>query len=212
VLVLEPAMAETGALKIARKGAAKFKISVKGVSSHAGHDPNINASAIHEMAHQITYLETLANQELGTTINVGIIKAGTMSNVVSDYGEMELDVRFFTKAEGNRIEHEIINLKPILSQTKVEVSGGINRPPMEESAKSKELFSLAKENAYVLGFQLTGESVGGVSDGNFASALGIPTLDGLGSVGEGPHATHEHIIIDEIPKRTALLANLLMKL
>ncbi|WP_156289633.1 M20 family metallopeptidase [Oceanobacillus salinisoli] len=211
VLVLEPA-AESGALKVARKGAAKFRLRAKGISSHAGHAPNINASAIHEIARQIIYLETLADFDQGTSINVGVIKGGELSNVVSDYAEAEIDIRFSKESEGVRVEKELFNLRPKLKQTKIEVTGGINRPPMEQSKEAVKLFKMAQEVANDLGFKITGESVGGISDGNFTAALGIPTLDGLGSVGEGPHAIHEHIIIDEIPKRTALLADFIVKL
>ncbi|WP_255259719.1 M20 family metallopeptidase [Lentibacillus sp. CBA3610] len=212
VLVLEPPNAKTGALKIARKGAAKFKMSVKGISSHAGNNPDVNASAIHEIAHQIRILEGFSDLDQGTTVNVGVVKGGTMSNVVSDNAEAEIDVRFFTKSEGERIEQEILNLQPKFSKTRVQIEGGINRPPMEGNEESARLFELASKSANELGFNITGESVGGISDGNLTAAIGVATLDGLGSVGEGPHAFHEHIKIDEIPNRTALLARLLLKL
>jgi glutamate carboxypeptidase len=211
VLVVEPA-AGTGALKTARKGAGKYKIWVHGISSHAGNHPNVQASAIHELAHQIKYLETLADSEKGTSINVGVIKGGTMSNVVAESAEAEIDVRFYTKAEEERITKAFSELQPLMTQTKLKVEGGINRPPMEKSKQSAKLFELAQECAYDLGFSLTEASVGGVSDGNFTAAVGVPTLDGIGSVGEGPHAIHEHVIIEEIHRRSALLASLLQKI
>lgn len=212
VLVLEPPKAKTNALKTARKGASNYNIYASGISSHAGNDPDVNASAIHEIAHQITYLETLADFDKGTTINVGIIKGGTMSNIVSDKAEAKVDVRFFTMEEAERVEKEILNLKPILGKTSVEVRGGINRPPMEKNEGSARLFELAKESGDELDIEVKGEAVGGVSDGNFTAAVGVPTLDGLGAAGEGPHALHEHISIENLPKRTALLANLILKL
>jgi glutamate carboxypeptidase len=210
-LVVEPAAPKTGALKTARKGAGQYKIRVEGISSHAGNNPNIQASAIHELARQISYLETLIDMEKGTSINVGVIKGGTMSNVVADYAEAEIDVRFFTQDEAERIEGAFSDLKPIMSQTKVTVEGGINRPPMEKSEASAKLFKLAQECAQDLGFAISETAVGGVSDGNLTAAIGVPTLDGLGSIGEGPHALHEHIIIEEMPTRAALLATLIRK-
>ncbi|GGK29514.1 peptidase M20 [Caldalkalibacillus thermarum] len=212
VFVVEPAVAKTGALKTARKGAGKYKIKAKGISSHAGNDPDLQASAVHEIAHQIRYLESLADPGQGTTINVGVIRGGTMSNVVAESAVAEVDVRFFTRAEGKRIEQAFCNLKPKLAKTKVEVEGGINRAPMEKSEASIRLFKLAQECAQELGFTVSEAAVGGVSDGNLTAGIGIPTLDGLGAVGEGPHAFHEHVIINEIPKRAALLAYLILKL
>lgn len=211
-MVLEPPKAKTNSLKTARKGASTYKIHVGGISSHAGNDPDAEASAIHELAHQITHLETLADVEKGTTINVGIIEGGVMSNIVSDKAEAKVDIRFFTEKEAHRIDEAMKSIKPILGKTTIKIEGGINRPPMEESEGSKRLFELAKRSGEEVGIDVKGEAVGGVSDGNFTAALGIPTLDGLGSVGEGPHARNEHISIPDLPKRTALLANLILKL
>lgn len=211
VFVVEPAVAKSNALKISRKGAAKYTIKIYGTASHAGNHPDLQASAVHELGHQIINLEKIADLDKGTTINVGVVNGGTMSNVVADFAQLEVDVRFKTQSEGERVHNKIINLKPVLERTRLEIEGGINRPPMEPSVNSLKLFKLAQEIASDLGFRVTGESVGGVSDGNFTAAIGVPTLDGLGAVGEGPHAVNEHIVIDEIPKRTALLANLILK-
>lgn len=212
VLVLEPPEAKTNSLKIARKGAATYNIKAHGIASHAGNDPDPNASAIHEIAHQIRYLESLADFDKGTTINVGIFNGGTRSNIICDEATAEVDVRFSTQEEAIRVEQEILKLEPILEKTTVEVSGKINRPPMEYSDESRKLFEKAKESGEEIGINITGASVGGVSDGNFTAAKGVPTLDGLGAVGEGPHARHEHIVIDHLPKRTALLTNLILRL
>jgi len=210
VFVVEPAAAPSQALKIARKGAAKYVLTVHGISSHAGNHPDVEASAVHEAAHQIIRLEQLARPDIGTTINVGVISGGTLSNVVADFARLEVDVRFKTLAEGERVHRQITGLKPVLKRTRLDIEGQINRPPLEPTEQSKRLFQLAQQIAAKLGFQLGGEEVGGVSDGNFTAALGVPTLDGLGAVGEGPHAHHEHILIAEVPKRSALLAHLLL--
>lgn len=212
VFVVEPAVEKSNALKISRKGASKYTIKVYGASSHAGNHPDLQASAVHELGHQIINLEKIADLDKGTTINVGVVNGGIMSNVVADFAQLEVDVRFKTQSEGIRVHNEIMNLIPVLKRTRLEIDGDINRPPMEPSEKSLELFKLAQDIASDLGFKVTGESVGGVSDGNFTAAIGVPTLDGLGAVGEGPHAINEHIIIDEIPKRTALLAHLILKM
>lgn len=212
VLVVEPPAGKSGSLKTARKGAGQYRITSHGVSSHAGNNPNSEASAIHEIVHQIVRLEGLADEEQGTTINAGVITGGTMSNVVAERAVTEVDVRFYTEKEARRIDEEIKNLTPILKETDIIVTGGINRPPMEKTEESVKLYKLAEESAKELGFNISGTSVGGVSDGNFTAAIGVPTLDGLGAAGDGPHALHEHIIIEELPKRTALIARLLLKL
>lgn len=212
VLVVEPPDSKTRALRTARKGVGKYKIIVEGISSHAGSAPNVQASAVHEVAHQIMYLEKLANVEHGTTINVGVVQGGTMSNVVADSAEADIDVRFYTMEEAERVDYAIKNLNPILTQTKIKVTGGINRPPMEKSDQSIRLYELAKECARELNIEISESVAGGVSDGNFTAAIGVPTLDGLGIIGDGAHALHEHIEINEIAKKASLLALLLSKM
>lgn len=212
VFVMEPAEAKTGALKTARKGVGRFRLIAEGISSHAGNHPDFHASAVHELALQISHMESIADPEKGTTINVGVIRGGTMSNVIAERAEAEIDVRFSNNEEGERVEKALINLIPRLTKTNIKVEGGIRRPAMSKSAQSHQLFELAKECAHELGFSITEASVGGASDGNFTAALGVPTLDGMGAVGEGPHAIHEHVLMDEIPKRSALVANMILKL
>lgn len=211
-LVAEPAEAHTGALKTARKGVGQFIVKVRGRASHAGNHHAEGISAVEELARQIIVLQGLTNYEKGTTVNVGIINGGNRVNVVPDHAEAHIDVRVSLLDEVDRISECIFGLKPTMKDTTVEVSGGMNRPPMVRTAKTEELFLKACSIASELGFRLKEASVGGGSDGNFTAAQGIPTLDGLGAEGEGLHAEHEHILIDSLPKRTALFANLLMRL
>lgn len=212
VLVPEPAEAHTGSLKTARKGVGQFTVKVRGRSSHAGNHHAEGISAVEELARQIIVLQGLTNYKKGTTVNVGIIKGGNRINVVPDYAEAQIDVRVSSLEEADRISECIHRLTPKMNGITIEVSGGMNRPPMVRTAKTEELFRKAHSIASELGFQLEEASVGGGSDGNFTSALGIPTLDGLGTEGEGLHAEHEHILIDSLPKRSALFANLLLRL
>ncbi|MFC7392292.1 M20 family metallopeptidase [Scopulibacillus cellulosilyticus] len=212
VLVPEPAVAKSGALKTSRKGVGQFKIIIKGKASHAGNHPEDGISAVEEMAHQILYLHSLNDYEKGTTINAGITHGGSRVNVVAERAEIDVDARVSSMQEGERISHLIHDIKPHLKGTTVKVLGDIERPPMVKTKKTEQLFQIAQSCAKELGIQLKEEKVGGGSDGNFTSALGIPTLDGLGSVGEGPHAEYEHILIDQLPVRSALMAKLLVNL
>jgi glutamate carboxypeptidase len=212
VLVPEPADAKTGALKTARKGVGTFKITIKGKASHAGNHHQDGVSAVEEMAHQILYLHSLTAYDKGTTVNVGIARGGNRVNVVAEQAEMTIDVRVPNMVEAERISSQIMSIQPHLEGISLKVEGSINRPPMERTDKTEKLFKLAESCAAELGFTLKEASVGGGSDGNFTAALGIPTLDGLGSVGEGPHAENEHIFIDHLPTRTALFAKLLTRL
>ncbi|MDM5234953.1 M20 family metallopeptidase [Bacillus cereus] len=212
VLVPEPAAAHTGALKTARKGIGKFSIQIKGKAAHAGHNHQNGISAVQEMAHQILFLHSLTDYELDTTLNVGAVRGGSAGNVVAERAELAVDLRISQFDEGERISKIIYGLKPHLEGVSLLVSGGVTRPPMERTAENAKLFNLAKICASKLGFHLTEESVGGGSDGSFTSALGIPTLDGLGPVGEGIHAENEHIEIEQLPVRAALIAHLLRKL
>ncbi|KEO84953.1 M20 family metallopeptidase [Tumebacillus flagellatus] len=212
VLVSEPAASQTGALKTARKGVGRFSIKITGKAAHAGNHHQDGISAVQEMAHQILFLHSLTDYELGTTLNVGVVRGGTTENVVAEHAELSVDLRITQMSEGDRISKVIYGLKPQLEGIALQVSGGVNRPPMERTMGNEKLFRLAAACSSELGFPLTEESVGGGSDGNFTSALGIPTLDGLGAVGEGIHAENEHVEIDQLPVRAALMARLLCKI
>ncbi|MDR6882473.1 M20 family metallopeptidase [Bacillus sp. 3255] len=212
VLVPEPAAARTGALKTSRKGVGRFGIKISGKAAHAGNHHQDGISAIQEMAHQILFLHALTDYELGTTLNVGLVRGGSTENVVAEQAELGVDLRIIQMSEGERISQIIYGMKPHLEGITLQISGGVNRPPMERTAGNAELFKLAAACSSELGFSLTEEAVGGGSDGNFTTALGIPTLDGLGAVGEGIHAENEHVEIDQLPVRAALIAGLLRKL
>lgn len=212
VLVTEPAVAHSGALKTARKGVGDFTISIHGKASHAGNHHESGISAVEEMARQILFVHSLTDYEKGSTLNAGIARGGNRTNVIAEYAEIEVDLRVTSLKEAERISGLLFGIKPHRAGVSIQVSGGINRPPMERTAQTEQLFNLAKSCADELGFHLSEEAVGGGSDGNFTAALGIPTLDGLGSVGDGPHAEYEHIEIDQIPVRSALFATLLSKL
>ena len=212
VLVVEPATSHTNALKIERKGTGRFDIKIKGRAAHAGNNPEDGVSAVHEMAEQILFLHGLNAPELGTTLNVGIAKGGQRTNVVADSAELSVDLRVSSVSEARRIEGLVNAMKPCLAGAQVSVTGGLVRPPLEYTPANQALFAVAQDAASALGIQIEGASVGGGSDGNFTSAVGVPTLDGLGATGVGPHAIHEHIIISDLPVRAALLAELIQRL
>lgn len=207
--VMEPP-APGGRVKTSRKGTGIFAIKVEGKAAHAGLEPEKGASAILELARQTEQLHALNLSGSGITLNVGVVHGGTRSNVVAAEAQGEIDVRFATKAESLEIERILSNLKPIDERTKVFVSGGINRPPMERTAAVVELFEKARAIAADLDFELGEAQVGGASDGNFLAAMGIPVLDGLGISGDGAHAMHEHIEAADIARRGALIGGLLM--
>jgi len=202
--------ASGGRVKTSRKGTGIFAIKVEGRAAHAGLEPEKGASAILELARQTEQLHALNTSGTGITLNVGVVHGGTRSNVVAAEAEGEIDVRFSTEAESLEIERILSNLKPVDERTKVFVSGGINRPPMERTAAVVELFEKARAIAAQLDFDLGEAQVGGASDGNFLAAMGIPVLDGLGISGDGAHAVHEHIDADDIARRGALIAGLLL--
>jgi glutamate carboxypeptidase len=210
VLVLEPA-AEGGALKTARKGVGEFEIRVQGRASHAGISPERGVNAITELARQLLRLEKFADPKRGITLNAGLIEGGTRPNVVPELARAVVDVRIRSLRDGERLERKLFGLKPIHRVARLVVEGGINRPPLER-VRAVGLYRKARVLARQLGFEVDEASTGGGSDGNFTAALGVPTLDGLGGVGDGAHAAHEHIIIREIPRRAALLAALLATL
>lgn len=209
--VMEPP-ASGGRVKTSRKGTGIFAIKVEGKAAHAGLEPEKGASAILELARQTEQLHAINFSGSGITLNVGVVHGGTRSNVVAAEAQGEIDVRFSTKAESLEIERILSNLKPIDERTKVFVSGGINRPPMERTAAVVELFEKARAIAADLDFELGEAQVGGASDGNFLAAMGIPVLDGLGVSGDGAHAVHEHIEAGDIARRGALLGGLLMSI
>jgi glutamate carboxypeptidase len=208
VLVLEPAL-PGGAVKTARKGVGEFTVTAHGTSAHAGANPGAGASAVHELARQISTLENLNSPERGVTVNVGVIDGGTRSNVVAERARAIVDVRIARFADAGPIERAFAGLQPVNPRVRLEVTGGINRPPMERSAGVARLFELARGVAKSMGLDLAEGATGGASDGNFTAALGIPTLDGLGATGDGPHALHEHVIIKDLPARAALVGGLI---
>ncbi len=209
VLVLEPAAGPKGACKTARKGVGCYTVRVTGVSAHAGLDFEKGASAITELALQLTKIAAFSNLKKGTTVNPGIIRGGTRTNVVAERAEAEVDVRVVSQEEARRLERQFHSLRPFDRRCKLDVTGGLNRAPFERTEKVIELYRQARKLALELGFELPETSVGGGSDGNFTAALGIPTLDGLGAVGEGAHARHENVVLSAIPERAALLARLI---
>ncbi|TLS38700.1 M20 family metallopeptidase [Pseudalkalibacillus caeni] len=212
VLITEPPVAKTGALKTARKGVGIYNLKIQGTSSHAGNHHQDGVSAVKELAQQIVKLENLTDYQKGTTVNVGVVNGGTRRNVVPEEAEALIDFRVKTKSEAERMVDILDNLTPTYKGIDIEVEGELNRPPMERTEEIEGLFFKAQEAAYEVGFELDEAHVGGGSDGNFTAFIGVPTLDGLGCPGEGPHAEYEHIIVDELSKRSALLSHLLPKL
>jgi glutamate carboxypeptidase len=207
--VMEPP-ASGGRVKTSRKGTGIFAIKVEGKAAHAGLEPEKGASAILELARQTEQLHAINLAGSGITLNVGVVRGGTRSNVVAAEAQGEIDVRFSTEAESLEIERILSSLKPIDERTKVFVSGGINRPPMERTPAVVELFEKARAIAAELDFDLGEAQVGGASDGNFLAAMGIPVLDGLGISGDGAHAVHEHIEAADIARRGALIGGLIL--
>jgi glutamate carboxypeptidase len=211
VLVLEPP-GNGGRVKTGRKGTGIFTIEARGCAAHAGLEPEKGASAILELARQTERLHSFNGSSGGISINVGVFQGGTLSNVVPANARAEIDVRFSNADEAARIENEIFNLRPYDDRVQLIIKGGINRPPLERNEKVLALYHQAKLLASQLHFQLGEIQVGGASDGNFAAAAGAAVLDGLGIAGDGAHAIHEHIIVDDIPRRGALLASLITTL
>jgi glutamate carboxypeptidase len=211
VLVPEPPLTD-GGLKTARKGVGRFTIKVQGKAAHAGVAPEAGASAIVELAHQVLRIQALNDPSSGTTVNVGVVSGGTTANVVPAAAVAEVDVRVMTQAAAKVIEQAIRELQPATPGTRIVVAGGFNRPPMERTPDIAALFRRAREIAAGLDIILTEGATGGGSDGNFTAALGVPTLDGLGVRGGGAHADDEHILIESIPERAALLAALILGL
>jgi glutamate carboxypeptidase len=212
VLVLEPGTGLTGKIKTARKGVGNYTVTVKGRASHAGVDFKNGASAIVELARQIERISSFTNLDKGITVNPGVIAGGTRTNVVAAEARAEVDIRVARMKDAPGLDKKFHGLRPFDKRCTIQVEGGVNRPPMERSAGIRKLFQAAQEWAKELGVDLEESSTGGGSDGNFTAALGVPTLDGLGGVGEGAHAVNESILVDRIADRTALLAMLLSRL
>ena len=209
VLVLEPAAGIRGAVKTARKGVGEYKLLVEGVAAHAGLDPGKGHSAILELARQIAIIAKLSNLKQGVSVNPGIIQGGTRTNVVAAEASVAIDVRIKSAKQAAGLDRKLHSLKPFDKHCKLQVTGGINRLPMERTAGVAALFNRAREIAAQVGWELGEASVGGGSDGNFTAGMGIPTLDGMGGVGEGAHALHEYIVISELPRRALLLAEMI---
>ncbi|HUQ93069.1 MAG TPA: M20 family metallopeptidase [Bryobacteraceae bacterium] len=212
VLVLEPGTGLEGKLKTARKGVGGYDVVVKGVAAHAGVDFTAGASAIVELARQIDRIATFTDLKKGITVNPGVISGGTRSNVIAAEARTNVDIRVARLKDAPPLDKKFRGLKAFDKRCQVVVEGGLNRPPMERTADIARLFQTAKSLAAELGVKLEESMTGGGSDGNFTAALGVPTLDGLGGVGEGAHAVHESILLERIADRTALLAKLVATL
>lgn len=208
VLVLEPGTGLEGKAKTARKGIGAFTLKVRGIAAHAGIDFAKGSSAVVELARQIATISGFTDLERGITVNPGVIAGGTRSNVIAAEASAEIDFRVPRLVDARALDRKFRALKPFDKRCSLELIGGLNRPPMERSKGVAALFNAARRLAADLGVDLEESSTGGGSDGNFTAALGIPTLDGIGAVGEGAHAAHESILIDRIPDRVALLAKL----
>ena len=211
VLVLEPS-GSGGRAKTGRKGTGIYSLAARGVAAHAGLEPEKGASAVLELARQTERLHSFNGKAGGISVNVGVFRGGTLSNVVAAEARAEIDVRFSSAAEADVIQNDILHLRPFDERVELRLTGGINRPPLERTEKVLELYERARAIAHLLDFDLGETQVGGASDGNFAAAVGAAVLDGLGIAGDGAHATHEHIILDDIPRRGALIAGLIASL
>jgi glutamate carboxypeptidase len=208
VLVLEPA-GPRGAVKTARKGVGEYVLNVKGVAAHAGLDPGKGHSAIVELARQITAVSTLNDLPRGLSVNPGVIRGGTRTNVIAAEASVEIDVRIKIAKQAAAIDRKFRALKPFDKHCQLTIEGGINRMPMERTAGVAALYKKAQAIAKRIDWKLEEAAVGGGSDGNFTAGMGIPTLDGLGGSGQGAHAVHEHIVISELPRRALLLAGMI---
>ena len=211
VFVLEPAQGLAGAYKTARKGVGNYTLRVTGVAAHAGVDFERGHSAISELAWQLEKVRGFTELDRGLTVNAGVIRGGTRTNVIAAEAEAEIDVRIARAKDAARIEKRFRGLRVRDRGCVLHVEGGMNRPPMERSWRTVALFDRAATLATQIGFELAEASTGGGSDGNFTAALGVPTLDGMGAVGEGAHASHESVVIRDLIPRTALLAEMIRR-
>lgn len=209
VFVLEPAYGRDGRLKTKRKGVGEAELTVTGRSAHAGIDPESGVNAVHELALQIARLLKWNDRKRGITVQANVIEGGTVTNVVAERARALVDLRVTEAADAQALNRRLRTLRPILRGAKIKVIGGINRPPMERTPGSRALFAHAQNLASEMRRKIGEAATGGGSDGNFTAALGIPTLDGLGAVGDGAHSPREHILTSSLPERAALLASLL---
>ena len=209
VLVLEPAAGIRGAVKTARKGVGDYTLTVKGVAAHAGLDPGKGHSAILELARQIAVISKFNHVKQGISVNPGVIRGGTRTNVVAAEAIAEIDVRIKSAKQAAGLDRKMRALRPFDKHCKLSIEGGINRLPMERNAGVADLYKKAQAIAHQIDWKLEEAAVGGGSDGNFTAGIGIPTLDGMGGVGEGAHAVHENIVIAELPRRALLLAGMI---
>jgi glutamate carboxypeptidase len=211
VLVLEPSL-PGGAVKTARKGCGQYELVVRGVAAHAGIDPSKGASAIHELAQQICRISDVRSASNGLSVNVGLVSGGTRPNVIAEEARAIVDVRASSRADMDMFDGMIRSRTPHDSRTRIEVSGGFDRPPLERTSGVVRLYEWARDVARELGQELAEGGTGGGSDGNLTAALGVPTLDGLGAIGDGAHALHEHVEIDALAGRAALVAGLITRI
>jgi glutamate carboxypeptidase len=211
VLCLEPSL-PGGKVKTFRKGVGEFHIRVQGIPAHAGVDHEKGANAVLELSRLVVKLQNFTDYARGITVNVGRVRGGTASNVVAANAEADVDFRVPTVADGRWLEEQIRALKPSDARCSLDIQGGMNRPPLERTAEVIALYQKARSLATSLGMELGEGSTGGGSDGSYTAAMGIPTLDGLGVEGDGAHAVHEHIVVDDIPRRAALLCKLVRRI
>ena len=209
VLVLEPGTGLTGKLKTARKGIGDYRLTIHGAAAHAGVDFEKGASAVVELARQLTKIARFTNLKKGITVNPGVISGGTRSNVIAAEAEAHIDIRIPRLRDFAALDSKFKSLRPLDERCRLHLAGGLNRPPLERTPGVVRLFRMAQKLGKELGVEVEESSTGGGSDGNFTGALGIPTLDGLGAVGEGAHAPHESILVERIADRIALLAKLI---
>jgi glutamate carboxypeptidase len=207
-LVFEPSA--EGMVKTGRKGTGVFTLHAHGMPAHAGLEPEKGANAILELSRQIEQIHQLARPDEGTTVNVTTIKGGTTSNVIPEYAECQIDVRFSKMAEAERVNDAFNSLTAFDERVSLKLSGGINRPPMERTPAVVDFFEKARAIAASLNYDLGETQVGGASDGNFVGAMGVPVLDGLGIIGAGAHTLDEHILVSDVAKRATLITQLLV--
>jgi glutamate carboxypeptidase len=210
VLVLESALPD-GSLKTWRKGVGEFQVKVKGRAAHAGGDHKLGRNAIEEMSHQIIAIQEMTDYEKGTTLNVGVMQGGTVSNVVPEKAMAQVDVRVMQPSEWERVDAEMMALRPVLDGTSLEIAGKLNRPPMPFDETMKATFEKAKAIGAGVGFELKAGGTGGGSDANFIAPLGVPVLDGLGAIGEGLHSAREFILAESLEERKRLLSEIIGK-
>jgi glutamate carboxypeptidase len=212
VLVLEPSFGPDGRLKTARKGVGGAEIVVTGRSAHAGVDPEKGVNAVHELALQIQRMMKLNDPQRGITVQATVVAGGTVSNVIPAHARAQLDIRYSRMADAADLQRQLRHARPILKGARVEIRGERSRPPLERNAATRALFRQAQSLMRELGLPLGEAATGGASDGNLTAALGVPTLDGLGAVGDSPHNPREHVVIRALPQRAALIAGLLASL